>query len=42
MKRTALCNENRPNPAHTRIHKFLMLRQVTNMVSYVAWPILKR
>jgi len=36
MKRTALYNDNRPNPAHIRIHMFLMLKQVTNTVSYDA------
>lgn len=26
MKRTALYNDNRPNPAHTRIHKFFNVK----------------
>lgn len=40
MKRTDLYNDNLPNPSHIRIRMFLMLSQVTNTVSYVAWPTL--
>ena len=36
MKRTALYNDNHPNPAHTGIRMFLMLSQVKITVYYVA------